>query len=148
MKNKTPFLENPTFEKVLIEGEKTQGVYTSLKNGEYVRCECKKDGVKANIAFDLYTRSCNHDLTQEAQERLYKEHQAYIENQFFAARYKGTIHNMFFGTDIYFDVLYGDAEEWFQKILATLNEDTNLQLTKLIFNRISDIVDPHYQIAS
>ncbi len=121
MKNKTPFLENPTFEKVLSEGKKTQGVYISLNNGEFVRCECKKDGVKANISFDLYTSSCNHDLTQVAQEHLHNEHQAYIKKHFFAARYTGTIHNMFFGTDIYFDVLYGDAEEWFQKILATLN---------------------------
>ena len=123
-------------------------MYISLNNGEFVRCECKKDGVKANISFDLYTSSCNHDLTQVAQEHLHNEHQAYIKNQFFAARYKGTIHNMFFGTDIYFDVLYGDAEEWFQKILATLNEDKNLQLVKLNFNRISDIMNPRYQIAS
>ena len=128
VKIRTPFLEQPTFDIVLSKGKKTNGVYISLQNGEPVKCECSKDGKKANIAFDLYTRACNHDLTQEAQQRLYDEHKAYIQEQFMKTGYTGPIQCTFSDTVIYFDVLPEDAEVWFQKILATLNEDSNLKV--------------------
>jgi hypothetical protein len=125
-KNNTPTLDNPTFDSVLSSGKKTHGVYVTLKSGEYVRCECSKAAKKALIDFDLYTKTCNRDLTQEAQHRLYAEHKAYIHDRFAEAGYTGTIHCTFADNVIHFEVLPQDAEEWFQKILATLNDDANL----------------------
>lgn len=126
MKSKTSFLDNPTFDGVLVSGRKTGGVYITLASGEYVKCECRKKGKKANIAFDLYTRSCNHDLSPEAQQWLYNEHKAYIHGRFAGAGYTGSVHCTFSGTVIYFDVLPQDAEDWFQTILATLNKSGNM----------------------
>jgi hypothetical protein len=126
-KIRTPFLEHPTFDIVLSNGTVTGGVYIRLQNGEPVKCECAKDSQKANITFDLYTRECNHDLAPEAQQRLYDEHKAYIREQFVKAGYIGSIQCTFSDTVIYFDVLLQDAEEWFQKILATLNDSMNLK---------------------
>jgi len=127
MRTKTPTLDKPTFEIVLSKGKETGGAYIRLHNGESVKCECSKDNKKANIAFDLYTRACNHDLTPEAQQRLYGEHKAYIRSRFADSGYTGSIHCTFSDSVIYFDVLPEDAEEWFQKIFATLNDSTNLK---------------------
>jgi hypothetical protein len=119
-------IDNPTFDSVAIAGEKTGGVYLHLHNSESVKCECWKDHKKAAIAFDLYTRSCNHDLAPEAQERLYNEHKAYIQSAFANAGYSGPIHCTFSATIIHFNVLPQDAETWFQKILTTLNNRSDM----------------------
>jgi hypothetical protein len=125
-KNNTPILDNPTFDSVLVAGKKTGGGYVTLDNGERVKCECMKDGKKVTIAFDLYTRSCDHDLAPQAQQRLYDEHKAYIHDRFAAAGYTGSVHCTFADNVIYFEVLPVDAEAWFQKILATFNDSENL----------------------
>lgn len=122
----TPFLDKTTiFENVRVLGRGTNGVYILLKNNEVVRCQCSKRTQKATIFFDLFTRACNHDLSKEAQERLYYNHLTYINENFTSAGQ--TINSIFSGNLIFFDVLTKDAEEWFRKIISTLNDASNLQ---------------------
>lgn len=124
--NKTPFLEQPTFENAFAVGKKTGGVYITLNNGEYVKCECLKTDTKATIAFDLYTCSCKHNLSSETQQSLYNQHKAYGYSELPNAGYDGVIQCSFSDTVLYFDVLLKDAEIWLQKILSTLNSNENL----------------------
>lgn len=127
MRREKVFLNVPTFRRALYEAQKGRTVYVAIHNGELARCECTVKSGKATIDFDLYTRSCIHDLTSDAQRVLYLEHKSYGMKFLPEAGYTGTIIAAFSGDVIHCEVLVQHAEIWFRKIVGVLRDIANLQ---------------------
>lgn len=121
MKKEKTFLKDPTFDSAVAATKKDGGVYITLQNGGYVKCVCSRERKKATIDFDLYTDTCNLDLSPETQERLLDYHRDYVRGPFIDSGYVGPIHCTFADSMVHFEVLPQDAEEWFQRMLTTFN---------------------------
>jgi hypothetical protein len=127
MRREKVFLNVPSFKRALYEAQKGRTVYVAIHNGELARCECTVKSGKAIIDFDLYTPSCIHDLTSDAQRALYREHRSYGKKCLPEAGYTGTIIAAFSGDVLHFEVLVQHAEIWFRKIVGVLRNRANLQ---------------------
>ena len=113
---------NPTFEEVRKLSRNGQQRVRVLIYGSSVDCRARVSRTRAQIDFDLY--SCNYDLRREASELLFAEYNRYRAQTGFRTR----LHPHFNRSSIWFDVHRVHAEEWFQKVLRTLQDPGTVTL--------------------
>src|SRR5262245_40842616 len=113
---------NPTFDDVRKLSRNGKERVRVLIYGSTVECRAKTSSTRAQIDFDLF--SCNYDLGEEAQERLWTEYNVYRDETHF----KTKMHPHFSRTSIWFDVHRQDAAAWFERVLRELQDPKTVTL--------------------